>query len=168
MGPQTFSSHKSSQRGIIGTILSAGLLAGILDGLAACVNYYFSTGNHPIRVFQYIASAFFGKEAFAGGWRMASWGILFHMLIATAFATLFFFLLPVFRKLSGNKIVVGIVYGLLVWAIMNLLVVPLTRAPKLPFQIKSVIIGIVILITMVGIPISLIVYKRKTIEKPSM
>ena len=99
---------------------------------------------------------------------MASWGILFHMLIATAFATLFFFLLPVFRKLSGNKIVVGIVYGLLVWAIMNLLVVPLTRAPKLPFQIKSVIIGIVILITMVGIPISLIVYTRKPIEKPSM
>jgi hypothetical protein len=146
------------------TILFAGLLAGFLDAAAASIQYFLSTGNNPTRVFQYIASAVFGKSAFSGGLGMALLGLMFHFLIALGFAALFFLSYPLVFKPLKNKIVMGIVYGLLVWAIMNLVVVPLTRAPQGPFRLKGAVIAMAILIFMVGIPIAFIVnryYHRK-------
>jgi hypothetical protein len=157
----------SGSESALKTIAFAGLLAGLLDGAAASVQYFISTGNSPTRVFQYIASAVFGKSAFAGGLEMAGWGLLFHLLIAMGFAALFFLLYPLIFRPLKNKIAMGIVYGLMVWMIMNLLVVPLTKAPQGPFKLKGVLIGMSILILMVGIPVSLIISRYYTTKKPA-
>jgi len=140
------------------TIIFAGLTAGFLDGVAASLHYFISTGNNPTKVFQYIASAVFGKSAFSGGLGMAGWGIVFHFIIAMAFAWLFYLIYSIFFRFLKNKLIIGIVFGLMVWVIMNLAVVPFTKAPPIPFQIQGAIINMLILIFMVGLPISLIIH----------
>src|SRR5688500_17155151 len=64
------------------TILFSGLLVGSLDITAALVQFYIKTGKDPLIVLKYIASAVFGKDAYAGGNKMAIYGLLFHFIIA--------------------------------------------------------------------------------------
>ena len=156
-----FSGVNNSPKKGLKTIVTAGLVAGVLDGAAASLQFYLSTGRNPTRVFQYIASAVFGTSAFQGGMGMAALGLIFHLFIAIGFAALFYFLFPVLIRVSKNRIVLGILYGLFIWMIMNLIVVPLTRAPRIPFQIKGVLIGVSILILAVGIPISLLIFRDR-------
>lgn len=141
-------------------ILFAGLTAGFLDGAAAVINYLItSNGKNPIRIFNFIASGVFGKKAFGGGWVMTAWGLLFHFIIACLFAAFFYFLYTRIKFLSRNILISGILYGIIVWLIMNLAVVPLSNTPPLPFVLSKAIIAILILIFFVGIPIALIVHK---------
>jgi phosphotransferase system glucose/maltose/N-acetylglucosamine-specific IIC component len=59
--------------------------------------------------------------------------------------------MPQFFK---NKVVAGIVYGLLIWAVMNLIVVPLSRIGSRPFTAMNMIIEMLIIILCIGIPLS--------------
>jgi hypothetical protein len=61
----------------VSTILLAGVIAGTLDIIAACTQYYINTGKGPGNVLRYVASGVFGKKAFAGGVSMAAWGYSF-------------------------------------------------------------------------------------------
>lgn len=98
----------------IRTILLTGFIAGTLDIAAAITMYAIRSGGKPIRVFQYIASAVFGRKAFSGGLMMAFWGLIFHFIIAYAFTIFFFLVYPKINLLSKNIVVTGIIYGLLI------------------------------------------------------
>jgi len=146
-------------------ILKAGFIAGVLDLSAAMVTYMIiSTGKNPVNILNYIASGVFGKEtAYSGGWSMAVLGLIFHFIIAMIWAILFYVLYPYFNKMVKNKWLAGILYGILVWIIMNRVVVPLSNTPKNPFKLSSAIIAVLTLIIFLGIPISLVTdhyYKR--------
>ncbi len=146
----------------LSTILLAGLVAGILDGAAASIQFMINSGGKsPAIVFKYISSALIGKEALAGGTGMVILGILLHMLIATIFAAIFFFLYKKIHWISQHIFVSGIIYGILVWVAMNRVVVPLSKltSPK-SFDITNAITAILILIFCIGIPIALITHKR--------
>ena len=144
------------QKKIIKAVLLTGLLAGSLDGLAACIQYKIRTGNNPARVFRYIASGVFGKDALTENlYLMAAWGLLFHMLIALLFTIFFFICYPQIRMLIKNKFAAGIAYGLFVWAIMNLIVVPLTFGTGINILLKNALIAMGILIIAIGLPVSL-------------
>jgi len=140
-----------------GTIIKAGLLAGTLDILSAILYYYCKTGKNGFNVLNYVASGVFGKEAISGGNSMAIAGLLFHYFIAFCWTLFFFFIYPSIHSLLKNKIVAGIIYGVFIWIIMNLVVVPMTAIPKRPFIISGAIINMVILILAVGLPISLVI-----------
>jgi uncharacterized membrane protein YagU involved in acid resistance len=147
------------------TILTVGLLSGFLDGTAAIVQYLLKGGQHPEVIFKYIASAIFGQEAFSGGTMTIIYGVLFHFAIAFIFAIIFFFLYPILHKLIANDIVLGLLYGIVVWAIMNRLVVPATKIPSAPFNVKNAIIAALILMFCIGLPNALITgkyYERKS------
>ena len=142
------------------TILFAGLTAGLLDGAAAVINYLISTnGKNPVKIFNFIASGVFGKKALTGGWAMAGWGLLFHFIIACLFAGFFYFLYQRIKFLSKDIILTGIVYGIFVWLVMNIAVLPLSNTPPLPFVVSKAIIAVLILILCVGIPIAFVVHK---------
>ena len=141
------------------TILIAWLVSGTLDITAAIVQYLIKGGLHPEIIFKYIASAVFGKEAFAGGTMMIIWGVLFHFAIALIFALLFFFLYPLFHKLIKNNVVLGLLYGIIVWAIMNFIVVRASFIPSAPFNAKGAIIAALILMFCIGLPNALITGK---------
>ena len=138
-------------------ILLTGLVAGLCDGTAAVVNYTAHGGTEPVKIAYYIASALFGREtAYAGGWPMAMCGILMHLAIAMAWTALYYLVYPQVRKFAVNSVVTAVVYGAFVWVMMNLVLVPLTRVPKGPFNPGRAAIEMGILMLCIGLPISLL------------
>jgi len=147
------------------TILTAGLLAGTLDATAAIVNYTIEGGKLPSKIFQYIASGAVGKVAFTGGSGMIILGIIFHYTIAFAFTLFLFMIYPRLNFLSKNRILTAILYGIFVWLVMNVIVVPMSNVPAASsFNIKQAIIATVILIIAVGLPLSFLIGKYYSTE----
>ena len=150
------------------TILLLGLLVGTLDITAASTDLYLNTGKGPEVVLKYVASGVFGKEAFTGGSKMIWFGLLFHYLIAMGWSLLFYVLFLMIPFISKYPIISGILYGLFIWTIMNRLVVPNSNVnvPK-PAHFDWFKAGknALILICMIGLPLSLLSKKYSYIEK---
>jgi hypothetical protein len=146
-------------------ILLTGLVAGVLDGLAA-VNGYMATGKtDPWVVFKHIASGVFGKEAYAGGTGMIIWGVLFHFLIAYGLTVFYFWLYPKVKWLGENKVTAGILYGIFAWVITTQLIVPLSRVQQPPGTIYKYISAMQVLVLFIGLPISLMANKHYLYKK---
>lgn len=140
------------------TILWAGFLTGLLDILAAMSMYYISFHKSPLNIFLFIASGIFGKNAFSGHWSMIIFGILFHFLIAYIVAVLFFLIYPSMKLLFKNRVVTAIISGVFIWLVMNIVILPLSKAPQLPLDSSAVLKGVLTLIIAVGLPLSFIAY----------
>lgn len=145
-------------------ILLTGFIAGTLDATAAIIKFYIKTGKSPVFVFIYVASAVFGKEVYTMGHFIAFAGLLFHYLVAIIFSACYFLLYPKLKFFHSNKIFNAIIYGIFVWLVMNLVVVPLTRVQVFPFNLLNALVETLILIVCIGMPISFITssfYKNK-------
>jgi hypothetical protein len=146
-------------------ILQAGLIAGTLDILSAFILYYVRSGkSNFLVIFKFIASGIFGKAAGEGGTAMILVGLILHYAIAFAFTVLFFWLYPKMNVLSKNRLVTAIAYGLFVWCVMNLVVVPLSNTVHRPFNVTNAMINMGILIVCIGLPLSFIAnayYKKE-------
>lgn len=137
------------------TILLSGFLAGTLDLMGAFLVY--SVIQHvatPQQILQHIASGALKQQAFAGGWTTAIYGLVFHFCIALAFAAFYFFLFPYLALLRKNKIVSGLVYGIFVWVVMNLIVLQIVFPNKQPMAPEAIAVSMGILMVMVGLPIA--------------
>jgi hypothetical protein len=147
-------------------IIQAGLIVGTLDILSAFIYYFLKTGNKNVFiVLQYVASGAFGKEALSGGNKMMLAGLIFHYAIAFSFTVFFFWLFPKIKLASKNLLLTGIIYGLFVWTVMNMVVVPLSQIGPRPFNLSNAIINALILIVCIGIPLAFIggkFYRRAT------
>src|SRR5690349_13315935 len=105
------------------SIIKAGLIAGTLDICAAMLSVYIRNGVGPEPIFRYIARAAFGDAARTGGTEYIVAGILFHYLIAFGFTILFFWMYPKIKKwFTSSFIITGLMYGIVVWCIMNLVI----------------------------------------------
>ena len=143
------------------TILLAGFVAGSLDLLAAIV---ILAKMNAGGVLKYIASAIYGKDAFAGGTSMMVTGLLIHFLIAFTFAVCYFLIYPKITFCKNYPVASGLLFGIIVWVIMNLVAVPLTNVNAAPFKWDKALLNMAILMVMIGLPISLITqqhYKHK-------
>src|ERR1700744_1984561 len=136
------------------TILLVCLLTGTLDAIAALLISY---KIPPAIIFKFIASGWFGKQAMSGGIGMVLWGLIFHYLIATIFSVILFQLYPAVIKILRDKYLTGLIYGLLIWVIMNHVVLPFTNIPHGHghVQVAGLIKGIAALVICVGLPIAL-------------
>jgi len=141
-------------------ILISGLIAGTLDILAAIIQTLIS-GRNPVTMLKFIASGVFGKSALSGGLQYAYYGLFFHYCISFVWTIILFLFYPLISSLTGNKILIGIGYGLLVWVAMSMIVLPLSQAPgiSLSFSFLGAIKSIGILIVAVGLPISFMASK---------
>lgn len=148
------------------SILTAWLIAGSLDIITACLFFRIRTGKNPMRVLHFVASGVFDNAALTGGALYAVYGLLLHYLITFLFTVFFFRVYPKLNFFSINKWITAILYGSFVWAVMNLLILPLSHTPKSPIQPGQAIIAALILICMIGLPLSFIIGKyyadRKT------
>ena len=140
------------------TIAKSAIVAGLLDATAGVIVYFIFKGLNPIQVLQFIASGVFGASAFQGGLVMAGAGLVFHFIIAFAFAGAFFFVYPLIGLLRKSPIITGLFYGLFMWAFMNLLVLPNSAIGTSPFSVVSVI-EIIWHMALVGLPMVLITDK---------
>ena len=132
----------------------SGVIVGILDAIAACVNAYAQRGVSPAGVFRYVASGALGKSAFGGGLGIAGLGLFFHFIIAISWTFLFFLLYEKLKFLRGNKFYVGIGYGAFVWLGMNFVVLPLSNVPALVYRLVPTLIMIGIHMFIIGLSIS--------------
>jgi hypothetical protein len=146
-------SNPNAQR----AILTAGLVAGTLDILAACTQFYIGTGKNPMIVLKYVASGVFGATAMTGGTAVAVWGLVFHYMIAFGLTFFFFLAYPRLSIMRKNKWVTAVAYGLFAWCVTNLIIVPLSKVTRGPFHPDKALIAAAILICMIGIPITLII-----------
>lgn len=156
---------QSSTAVLAGKILCTGLFVGTLDILTALAKYYLTTGKNPLFIFRYIASGILGKDAFSGGTGTILTGLLLHYGIALSFTLLFCFLYHNLRFGARHKILTGIVYGIFIWAIMTFLVVPLSHAPKGPFDISAAVKELLILIFMIGLPLAFLAGRFIPVKK---
>ncbi len=158
-----------SQKKGLNAILQAGLLAGSLDIITACVQYYVVTGKNPLKVLNFIASGLLGKEALGKGVYVNEWwlpvtGLLLHFVIAFSFTVFFYWVYPLIRAVAKNRTITGLLYGIFVWCVMNLAVLPLVMGAKFPSDWWKAAQSMLILMVMIGLPISFIIgkyYDRK-------
>lgn len=143
----------NAKRSDVTIVLLAWLVAGTLDIMAAVTYYPFTAGVRAERILQGIASGVLGSRAFDGGAGVAALGLLFHYLIALIWTVLFFFAARRFKALTRHPIPIGLAYGVVVWAVMNLIVVPLSNARRGPFNVTQAAIAAVILMFCIGLPI---------------
>ena len=129
-------------------------LAGILD-LSATGTLMATQGTPIKRLLQFIASGVLGASAFNGGRRTASFGLLFHFLIAVVAAALYFEVSRGLPIMMHQPVLFGVVYGATVHLIMSRIVIPLSRAPKREFSIAAFLVQLVIHVFCVGLPIAL-------------
>lgn len=142
------------------TILKSGFVAGNLDAIAGVIVYYIWFGFNPIQVLQFIASGVHSPTAIGGGALMVIAGLIYHFFIAYVCAILYFYAYPKFEILRNHKVVSGLIFGLGIWLVMNLLVLPNSNIPKSPFDIGLAIVEIIWHMTLVGLPIALITSKH--------
>ena len=140
------------KKSITTSIIQAGLLAGTLDIAAACGMFWIRSGRDPMIVLKFVASGALGSDALSGGWGTNLLGLLFHFIIAFSWTILFFVIYPKLPKI--NWIVLGLTYGVIVWLMMNLVVLPMTKITQRPFDLNQALIGTVVLMVAIGLPVS--------------
>lgn len=142
------------------TILTAWLAAGTLDITAASLYYPLMYKFKLILLYQNIASGVFGAKAFSGGLGMAALGLLFHYFIALSWTVLFFIIYPKLKIMWKNRYLTAIGYGIFVWLVMNLAVVPLSRVQRGPLAVRHIIVSAAFLMICIGLPLSFIIGKH--------
>jgi hypothetical protein len=130
-------------------IITAGIVAGTLDALAAI---FILAKGHAGMMFKFISSAVYGQGAFSRGGDMIYQGIAFHYLIAflfTVFYFLLYYMVPVVRRYIAVN---TIIYGIFIWVVMNMLILPLTNANLPSWTPVSVAETLIIIILCVSLP----------------
>lgn len=140
-------------------ILLAWIIAGTADAAAAVIVYSFVLHQaSPLKIFQGIASGIAGRSAFEGGTGSALAGLALHYCIAFCWVIIYFFLYPKVKLLQKNKVVSGLFYGLFVWVIMNIIVLPVTFHSPPVLLLNNFLTGSIILMIAIGLPVSIIAH----------
>jgi len=132
------------------------LIAGTLDILSAYANIFIRTGRISRKMFQYIAGGALGlKNSLTGGAPVILLGVFFHYFIVFCFTVFFFFLYRKNRFFGLNKYIAALIYGIFIWAVMNLVVLPLSALPSPKLDPGRAVEDALILAIMIGLPVSL-------------
>jgi hypothetical protein len=147
-------------------VLVAGLAAGCLDIVNAIVFWRLYNGTGAVVILQSVAAGLLGKAAFAGGAASAAFGLLLHFLLMFAMAAAYWLACRRWPALLRRPVAAGIAYGLGTWAVMNHVVVPLSRAGSPPFIPAWFADGLLAHVLLVGLPFAFIarwsVHRAKT------
>lgn len=140
-------------------ILISGLVVGTADILCACVQTLIA-GRSIISMLQFISSGVFGRTVISGTLDIyVAAGLFFHYIIATSWTALFFLLYPVVIRHIKSVVLLGILYGVFVWLMMNKVVLPLSQTPALKPTLSSALIGMSIIIGALGLPLAFFAHR---------
>lgn len=150
-----FDSGASAQLRAHPTMLFALLVIVALataDLLFACSFWYGLYRLPPTRILQNIAAGLLGKRAFLGGANTVALGTLLHYAIMAAMVGVYYLASRRVDALVERPWLYGCLYGVGLFVVMNLIVVPLSAVPKAPVPtswitssiVVHVIIGLVI------------------------
>jgi uncharacterized membrane protein YagU involved in acid resistance len=132
----------------------AAVAAGTLDILFAMVYWFVKAGTPPTRILQSVAAGLLGRGSFAGGLQTAAMGLALHFAIVAVMALVYYAIASKWRALNTRPLLFGALYGVVLYAAMQFVVVPLSAASPPPKDGMWVALGIVAHVVLVGIPIS--------------
>ncbi len=137
-------------------LLRVGLIAGTLD-IADALIFSHLRGVTASQVFHYIASGLLGHQAFEMGPAACALGVLIHYTIALFWTAVFYAASRRFEVLRRRPVLSGLLYGVLVYVIMNFVVLPLSGVPKLAHvSLAGRINGVLALMLCIGLTLSLL------------
>jgi hypothetical protein len=136
-------------------VLAGGIVAGTLDIVYACVFWALKSNVPAQRILQSVAAGLLGDASFKGGAQTAVLGLGLHYLIALSMSLAYYLIARRQPLLRQRPWLCGGVYGLLLYAVMNYVVVPLSAAgpgSKDPLWIG---LSVAVHVLLIGIPIGL-------------
>ena len=139
-----------SQSRVLMAIVAGGAVAGTLD--IACAFITIGWG-----VCRNIAAGLLGPEAKQGGVGTWLFGLFLHFFIAMTIAAIFCLSSRRLAFLREHFFVCGLFYGIAVWLVMNLVVLPLSAKHfHGPYELGAMIQGILVHMFLIGLPIAFI------------
>src|SRR5262245_37512641 len=152
-----------SKRPSPGTVLLAAAVVGTADILYAIFFWVVILQKSTVqRILQSVASGLLGPASFHGGNATAALGLFLHFVVALGWTLVFLVLLLRWPRLRSwisttrGVVLVGLVYGAIVWLLMDGVVLPLSRARVTPPTIPWFWIQLAMHPFVVGLPIALI------------
>jgi hypothetical protein len=135
-------------------VLIGGFAAGAFDLTSAFIDFGWGVPRA-------VASGLLGAAAFRGG--VGTWilGVVLHFVIAFSAAAIYYLASWRLSFLKEHYVLCGVFYGIGVYLVMNLVVLPLSAVPwKIgPFAFAALVKGILVHMFLIGLPISFSVAK---------
>jgi uncharacterized membrane protein YagU involved in acid resistance len=145
--------------------LLGGFIGGALDlGFAVTLAFIRSHGGvWPAQVLRYIAGGLLGPDAFQGGAGIAALGLGLHFFIAICAAGVFVFAATRQRALTARPVLYGVLFGIAMYAVMNVIVLPLSMLPpRTTFPLIAMGLDLLSHMFLFGVPIALTAKKALT------
>ncbi|HLH09437.1 MAG TPA: hypothetical protein VKW78_19520 [Terriglobales bacterium] len=138
-----------AKRSLWPAILIGGGVAGTFDIISAFITYGWGVPRA-------IASGVLGSKAFQGGTGAWILGLALHFVIALGAATIYCYASRKLEFLAPHFFVCGLFFGIAIFLVMNLIVLPLSAVPfKVgPFSVRGMIQGLLVHMFLIGLPIS--------------
>jgi uncharacterized membrane protein YagU involved in acid resistance len=150
----------------VSRVVRIGLIAGTLD---ITENLVFNAFRHitPVQIFQYIASGLTGAWAFHAGMESVALGVAIHYSIALFWTAVYYAASRSMVILIRRPVVCGLVYGAVVYLIMNFVVVPLTRVPhaRAAMTLASRVSGVLALLFCIGVTVAVLVRRETMLSR---
>ena len=129
-------------------ILVGGGIAGMIDLILAYITF-------GVGMPRGIAAGLLGPSARQGGLGVYILGIVLHFFIAISAATVYYVASRKLEFMVGHPVVCGLFFGIAIWLVMNLIVLPLSAIHRTgPFMAGGMIQGLLIHMFLIGLPIS--------------
>ena len=128
--------------------LVGGAIAGTLDIIAAFISFGMDSPK-------FIAAGLIGRQAIRGGAPAWILGLLLHFFIAFSAAAIYCLASRKLEFLKEHFLVCGIFYGIAIYLVMNLVVLPLCALHVTgPYQLRALLQGLIVHMSIIGLPIS--------------
>ncbi|MDI9240016.1 hypothetical protein QLQ15_13970 [Lysobacter sp. LF1] len=113
-------------------VLLGGVLVALGDFVFATTLWFSWDGAGLQRVFQTIAVGVLGQASYDGGTQAAVLGAVLHVFMATLFVVIYTLVARRNPALLRRPVVLGVLYGVVLYVVMNFVVMPLSRVGRSP------------------------------------
>ncbi|HKN74100.1 MAG TPA: hypothetical protein VJW94_02895 [Candidatus Acidoferrum sp.] len=130
-------------------VFVGGLIAGALDLTSAFISFGWGVPRA-------IAGGLLGRGALQGGAGTYVLGVLLHFFIACSAAAIYYAASRVLGFMTEHAVICGMFYGIAIFLVMNLVVLPLSALhAKGPYRLAGLIQGLLVHMIIIGLPIAL-------------
>jgi len=137
-------------------LIGGTLVAGSCDITFAILFWWFRAGAGPTRVLQSVASGLIGRTAaISGGTKTALLGLFLHYFIAFCIVLVYWLAAKALPVLRRHAVILGSIYGLGVYFVMNYVVIPLSATKRGPFNMLSFVLSLIVHAFLIGLPAAL-------------
>ena len=150
----------SNTKDVARAAIVAGLVAGTIDiGAAAAINHV-----GPALILQGIASGLIGMRSYAGGAGTIALGLALQLGMSIVIAGVYAAAATRLAWLVSRPVLAGLAFGIGVFVVMNMIVVPLSAFGPLPAHVSLlwVLLNVVAMLVF-GVLVALIV--RRTLQR---